>query len=64
MVYFGDREHINTTFLMIDAIKSVNSVYVGALEKDLNCQKVKFHRQNRVIELGIALEGLRQLGLI
>ena len=64
IVYLGDRGYINTNFLMIDAIKSANSVYIGALKKDRNCSKDNSNSQNRIIDLGVAIEGLRKFNLI
>lgn len=63
LVCFGNQKYINTNYLIIDAIKSINSVYISALKKDLNCSKTKSH-QNKILDLDIAIDGLKNLGLI
>ncbi len=64
LVCFGSQERIRTTYLIIDAIKSVNSIYISALQQDPNCLKTKKSRQNQLIDLDIAIDGLKKFGLI
>ncbi len=63
LVCFGNQEEFNTNYLIIDAIKSVNSIYISALQKDPNCFKTK-SQQNQLIDLDIAINGLQKFGLI
>ena len=63
LVCFGNQEEMRTTFLIIDAIKSVNSIYISALQQDPNCYK-KSSQQNQHIDLDIAIDGLKKFGLI
>jgi capsular polysaccharide biosynthesis protein len=55
---------INPNYLIIDAIKSVNSGYINALKKDPNCQKEESFTKNQILDIEIALDGLRHLSLI
>ncbi len=64
LVCFGSQERIRTTYLIIDAIKSVNSIYISALQKDPNCFKTKKSHQNQLLDLDIAISGLQKFGLI
>ncbi|MDJ0742796.1 MAG: glycosyltransferase 61 family protein [Xenococcaceae cyanobacterium MO_167.B27] len=63
LVSFGTQEELNTNYLIIDAIKSVNSIYISALQKDPNCFKTTSNR-NRILDLDIAISGLQKFGLI
>ena len=63
-VCLGRKKAPHSNQLIIDAIKSVNSIYIGALEEDPNCSKTKGWTKNQVLDLDIALDGLRELGLL
>ena len=62
IVCFGNQGGFCTNYSIIDAIKSVKSVYISALEKDANI--FNLGKQNRILDLDIALDGLRDLGLL
>ena len=66
MVCFGQKETLNIAFLIIDAIKSVNSTYIGALElkENSNLSKTRIAKQNRILDLDVAIEGLKNIGLL
>jgi Glycosyltransferase 61 len=64
IVCFGNKNgfNFNTNCLMIDAIKSVKSVYIAALEREEKI--VNIGKENRILDLDIAIEGLRNVGLL
>lgn len=67
IVCLTDKDHFNPNFIMIDAIKSVQSAYVAALTLDPNCHKYnKYSRwkQNRIADLDMIVEALSSLGLM
>jgi len=62
-ICFGFQKHINLNYLTIDAIKSIDSTYISALQKDQNCFKSKY-KQNRIIDLNTTIKVLKEIGLI
>ena len=66
MVCFAGKKAPCRNQLIIDTIKSVNSIYIGALQKDpnSNCSKPQRWSQNLILDLDIALNGLREQGLL
>lgn len=65
LVCLGSKEKfVNTNYLMIDAIKSVNSVYVGALERDPSCDETAWWSQNRLVDVGLVVSVLQDVGVL
>ena len=65
LVVLGDDTKINLNYFTIDAIKSVNSVYISALQKDPKCTKRTYECfHDRVIDVESTLLALRKLNLI
>jgi Glycosyltransferase 61 len=62
LICFADKDRIHPNFLLIDAIKQSNSIYISTLKRDNNEGKPEY-RQNRVIDLNSAISGLKESGL-
>ena len=62
LVYLGSP-FINTNYLLFDAIKSFNSVYISALQTEKNFLK-NTNKRNAILNLDIALNALKDIGLI
>jgi capsular polysaccharide biosynthesis protein len=63
MICFVDeRGNFDANFLIIDAIKSIKSTYIGAL-KPIGPPAHRPDRQNRVLDLDIAIGALKEIGL-
>jgi capsular polysaccharide biosynthesis protein len=63
LVCFGYADAPHANYLMIDALKSVRSLYVAALRDDPHAPGDFSHR-DRVLDLELAREGLRRFGLL
>ena len=66
-VCLTDKDHFNLNFIMIDAIKSVQSTYVAALTLDPNCRKYNQNsrwKQNRIADVDMIVKALSSLGLM
>ena len=55
---------VNSNYLLIDAIKSVNSVYVGALDKDPSCCVEERWKQAGIVDVNLVLAVLHDQALI
>lgn len=64
IVSFAGKKAPCRNQLIIDNVKSVNSVYIGALGKDPNCSKAQRWSQNLILDLDIALDGLKEHNLL
>ena len=58
---YRDAPHPN--YLMIDALKSVESLYIAALDEDQSSAKDYSHG-DRILDLDVALHELRQASLL
>jgi len=64
-VCFGLKEQfINSNYFIIDAIKSVNATYIAALEQDPDCTHTEPWLQTNILDLEVAVNGLKHIGLL
>ncbi len=70
MICLGYKDHMYINYLIIDALKNVDSTYIAALDKDLESEKNSkidnqgFDKQDRVIDLDITKHRLKAIGII
>jgi len=63
LVCFSYKTHPHSNFLLVDAIKSVQSTYVAALDS-IEGSKKDYSHTDRSVELEVAIEALRQMSLL
>jgi hypothetical protein len=65
MICLSYRDQIHPNYLLIDAIKSVNSTYVGALERiEGLAQARSYSDENRAVDLDVTFAALKDIGLL
>lgn len=65
VVCLGYEDFINPNFLMFDALKKINSIYIASLVRDPNCRKKgHFDNQNRFLDMPMTLSALKDINLI
>lgn len=63
MIYLSDKNRIDKSFLMIDAIKSLDSVYVGTLSQKESCVSDNW-RIDRILNVDITTNALKQVNVL
>jgi hypothetical protein len=63
LICLGDKYNISPNFFLVDGIKKIKSIYIGALDYDKNSSVPELNR-TRVIDLDVATAGLKHYGLL
>jgi hypothetical protein len=64
LIVIEDEDKYDKNFFIVDAIKSINSIYISALRQEIPSELHANRAVNRSLDIDFTIEGLKRIGII